>query len=68
MRTTINISDQLLRQVMKEAKAKTITQAIRDALEGYLENRKRARLIKSFGSFPKWKLDIRAMRKQRDLG
>ena len=68
MRTTINLSDQLLRQVMKESQSKTITQAIRDALEGYLEHRKRIRLIKSFGSFPNWKIDIRAMRKHRDLG
>ena len=68
MRTTINISDQLLRQVMRESGAKTMTQAIRNAIEGYLDHRKRARLIKSFGSFPKWKPDIRAMRKQRDLG
>ena len=53
---------------MKESQSKTITQAIRDALEGYLEHRKRIRLIKSFGSFPNWKIDIRAMRKHRDLG
>lgn len=68
MRTTINVSDLLLRQVMRESGAKTMTQAIRNALEGYLIHRKKVRLIKSFGSFPDWKPDIRAMRKQRDLG
>ena len=68
MRTTINVSDELLRQVMNESKAKTITQAVREALNGYLEHRKRLRLVKSFGAFPDWKPDIREMRKQRDLG
>lgn len=68
MRTTINISDQLLKQVMKESKATSITQAIRDALEGYLEHRKKIRLIKSFGSYPNWKPNIREMRKNRDPG
>lgn len=68
MRTTINVSDGLIREVVKESRAKTLTQAIRAALEGYLEHRKRMRLIKSFGSFSDWKPDIRAMRKNRGLG
>ncbi len=68
MRTTIHVSDELLRQVIKESRAKTITQAIRSAIEGYLEHRKRLRLIKSFGSYPHWNPHIRKMRKQRDPG
>ena len=68
MRTTINLSDQLLEQVLQETKTKTITQAIRNALEGYLEHRKRMRLIKSFGSFRNWNPDLRTMRQNRDLG
>ena len=68
MRTTVNLSDQLLHQVIQETKTKTITQAIRSALEGYLEYRKRMRLIGSFGSFRNWNPDIRAMRRNRDLG
>lgn len=68
MRTTINLADNLLEQVIHETKTKTITQAIRSALEGYLEHRKRLRLIKSFGSFKHWNPDIRTMRQNRDLG
>jgi nucleoid DNA-binding protein len=67
MRTTIQLSEDLLKKVMKESKAKTVTQAIRDALEGYLDSRKRVRLIRSFGSFKNWNPDLRRMRKSRDL-
>ena len=68
MRTTINLADNLLEQVILETKTKTITQAIRSALEEYLEHRERIRLIKSFGSFKRWNPDIQAMRQNRDLG
>lgn len=66
MRTTIHLSDQLLRQVLQETKAKTMTQAIRDAVEGFLAHCKRVKLIKSFGRFPKWNPDIRAMRRKME--
>ncbi len=68
MRTTVNVSDDLLREVMRESGTRTITQAIRSALEGYLLQRKRIRLIKSLGKFPDWHPDLRGMRRQRDLG
>lgn len=68
MRTTIHVDDQILKHVLKETGAKTLTQAIRGALEAFLAQRQRARLIKSFGSFPDWNPDIRALRKNRDLG
>ncbi len=68
MRTTIHLSDELISGVMRESKSKTVTQAIRQAVEEYLKLRKRMRLIKSFGSFPEWNLDIRSMRSHRDLG
>ena len=68
MRTTVNVSDDLLQEVMRESGTRTITQAIRSALEGYLLQRKRIRLIKSLGQFPDWRPDLRGMRRQRDLG
>ncbi len=68
MRTTVNVADDLIQQVMRESKAKTITQAIREALATYLEFRRRRRLVASFGSFPNWNPDIRKMRQSRDLG
>lgn len=68
MRTTIHLSDDLIASVMRESKSKTVTQAIREAVQEYLKLRKRMRLIKSFGSFSKWNPDIRSMRTQRDLG
>lgn len=68
MRTTIHVADDLLKAVMKETAAKTVTQAIRGALEGYLMHRRRVRLLRSFGKYPRWKVDVRAMRRNRDLG
>ena len=68
MRTSVNVSDDLLNQVMRESRAKTITQAIREALMAYLDLRRRKKLIQSFGSFGKWSPDIRKMRRSRDLG
>lgn len=68
MRTTVNLSDELIGRVMKESRAKTLTQAVREGLEGYLQHRNKMRLIRSFGSFPRWNPDIRKMRRQRDLG
>ncbi|MBI2343012.1 MAG: type II toxin-antitoxin system VapB family antitoxin [Deltaproteobacteria bacterium] len=68
MRTTIQLSEELLQHVMKETGAKTMTQAIREALQEYLEGRKRRRLIASFGQYKDWQPDIRRMRRDRDLG
>lgn len=68
MRTTINLSEELLEHVMQETGAKTVTQAIRDALREYLEHRKRQRLIASFGRYADWDPDVRGMRRDRDLG
>ncbi|MBI2082238.1 MAG: type II toxin-antitoxin system VapB family antitoxin [Deltaproteobacteria bacterium] len=68
MRTSVNVSDDLLHQVMRESRAKTITQAIREALMAYLDLRRRKRLVQSFGSFENWNPDIRKMRRSRDLG
>lgn len=67
MRTTVNIPDPLFEEVLKVSKAKSITSAIRLALEGYLDQKKREKLIKSFGSFPNWRVDLKKMRKNRDL-
>ena len=49
MRTTIQLSDDLMASMMRESKSKTVTQAIREAVQEYLKHKKRLRLIKSFG-------------------
>lgn len=68
MRTSIQIADGLIRQVRKETKAATLSGAIRSAIEQFLLQRKKARLIKSFGRYAKWNLPLRRMRRNRDLG
>lgn len=68
MRTSIQLADTLINQVRRETRAKTLTEAIRTALEQFLQQRKRQRLIKSFGKFPDWNPDIRKMRRDRGLG
>jgi metal-responsive CopG/Arc/MetJ family transcriptional regulator len=65
MRTSIQIADSLVLQVRKETGAKTLSEAIRTALEQFLQHRKRQKLLKSFGKFPDWNPDIRKMRKNR---
>lgn len=68
MRTTVTLSDDLFSDIMKQTRAKSISQAIRTALEGYLLQKKRERLIASFGNFPKWKPPLKKMRQNRDIG
>ena len=65
MRTSIQIADSLISQVRKETGAKTLSEAIRTALEQFLQHRKRQKLLKSFGKFPDWNPDIRKMRRNR---
>lgn len=65
MRTSIQIADGLIAQVYKETGAKTLSAAIRTALEQFLQLRKRQKLLKSFGKFPDWNPDIRKMRRNR---
>ncbi|MBI2346280.1 MAG: type II toxin-antitoxin system VapB family antitoxin [Deltaproteobacteria bacterium] len=67
MRTSIQIADTLIRQVRRETGAATLSGAIRSALEQFLLQRKRVKLIKSFGRFPAWNPNVRRMRKNRAL-
>lgn len=68
MRTTIQITDVLVNRVRKETGAKNLSEAIRTALEQFLLQRKRQKLLKSFGQFPDWNPDTRRMRQNRDFG
>jgi metal-responsive CopG/Arc/MetJ family transcriptional regulator len=65
MRTSIQVADSLISQVRKETGAKTLSEAIRTALEQFLQHRRRQKLIKSFGKFSNWNPDIRKMRRNR---
>lgn len=67
MRTSIQLADTLINQVRRETRAKTLTDAIRTALEQFLLQRKRQRLLRSFGKFPNWNPDIRKMRRNRGI-
>ena len=45
MRTTLNIDDDLLSTVMQLNKGKTRSQAIRDALEAYVKQKKKEQVL-----------------------
>jgi len=62
LRTTLNISDSLLRFVMKETRATTKTQAVRQALEEYVRRRKIEKLIALKGKI-RFDLDWKTLRK-----
>lgn len=49
MRTTINIADELLKDVMKQTKAKTKTEAITNALEEFIRRKRMSEIKSLFG-------------------
>ncbi len=55
MKTTIDIDDKILEQVMKAANVKTKREAVEIALTEFIKKRKREDLIKSLGTF---KIDL----------
>lgn len=66
MRTTIDIPNNILNQVLDLAGQKTKRRAILEALNTYIHQRKKKALLDSAGKIP-MRLDIRQMRKNRDL-
>jgi len=63
MRTTINIADDLLNDIIKRTKAKTKTEAITKALEEFIR-RKRMGEIKSLFGKIKFNLDWKKLERE----
>ena len=51
MRTTMNLDDELIKQVMKDAGVKEKTQAVHIALRNFVEAAAYERLAKLYGAF-----------------
>lgn len=66
MRTTIDINDDLLSEVMEKSKAKTKKNAIVIALKDYLLLKKREELKGLVGSYDKFGLSQKDLKKMRD--
>ena len=68
MRTTFEINEELLREVMKISKAKTKKGAIVIALKEYLKNKRRDELKDMIGSYDEFGLSIEELEKMRHEG
>lgn len=66
MRTTIDINDDLLNEVMNKSGAKTKKSAIVTALKDYLKLKKREELKNLIGNYNEFGLDHKGLRKMRD--
>ena len=66
MRTTIDINDDLLNEVMNKSGAKTKKSAIVTALKGYLKLKKREELKNLVGNYEEFGLNHKGLRKMRD--
>ena len=62
MRTTLNVDDEILEFVMKDTRAATKTDGVRQALEDYVRRRKIERLI-ALGGKVKFDRDWKGLRK-----
>ena len=68
MRTTIDINDQLIRDVMKVSKSKSKKEAITVALETYLMERRRQELKDMIGNYPTYDLTLEQLEQMRRDG
>lgn len=68
MRTTLDINDSLLRDVMKVSKAKTKKDAVVIALEEYLKSRRRQALRDMIGNYDDFALTLEDLEKMRSEG
>ena len=65
MRTTIEIDDNLLENVMKRAHCKTKKAAIVTALTEYLKMKRRKELIEMIGNYENFDLTLKGLEKVR---
>jgi Arc/MetJ family transcription regulator len=66
MRTTIDLNDDLLKEVMKKSGAKTKKSAIVTAMEDYLKLKSREELKNLVGSYDEFGLDHKDLKKMRN--
>ncbi len=66
MRTTIDIDDELLKEVMEKSGAKSKKNAIVTAMKDYLRSKRREELKNLIGNYDKFKLDLKDLRKMRN--
>jgi Arc/MetJ family transcription regulator len=66
MRTTIDISEELIKSVMKKAGARTKKDAIVIALKDYLRHKKVEELKGLIGNYESFTLDLNDLKKLRD--
>ncbi|MDN3515453.1 MAG: type II toxin-antitoxin system VapB family antitoxin [Candidatus Brocadia sp.] len=66
MRTTIDIDDELLKEVMEKSGAKSKRNAIVTAMKDYLRLKRREELKNLIGNFDEFNLDLKDLRKMRN--
>ncbi|MBM2834369.1 MAG: Transcription regulator of the Arc/MetJ class [Candidatus Brocadiaceae bacterium] len=66
MRTTIDIDDELLKEVMEKSGAKSKKNAIVTAMKDYLRLKRREELKNLIGNYDKFNLDLKDLRKMRN--
>ncbi|GAN33847.1 MAG: type II toxin-antitoxin system VapB family antitoxin [Candidatus Brocadia sp. AMX2] len=66
MRTTIDIDDELLKEVMEKSGAKSKKNAIVTAMKDYLRLKRREELKNLIGNFDEFNLDLKDLRKMRN--
>ena len=65
MRTTIDINEQLIRDVMKVSRTKSKKEAITVALETYLKEKRRQELKNMIGQYPTFDLTLEQLELMR---
>ena len=68
MRTTFEINEELLKEVMKVSKAKTKKGAIVVALKEYLRAKRKEELKSMIGNYDELDLSLEKLEKMRDKG
>ena len=66
MRTTIDIDDELLKEVMEKSGTKSKKNAIVTAMKDYLRLKRREELKNLIGNYDKFNLDLKDLRKMRN--
>ncbi len=66
MRTTIDLNDDLLKEVMKKSGAKSKKSAIVTAMKDYLKLKRREELKNLVGSYDEFGLDQKNLKKMRN--
>lgn len=66
MRTTIDLNDDLLKEVMKKSGAKSKKSAIVTAMKDYLKLKRREELKNLVGNYDEFRLDHKDLKKMRN--